>query len=302
MKKVLIAGGSGLVGSRLTDILMDHGYEVWHLSRQGTTGNWVKSIQWDVENQDLDPSKLEGVDYVINLTGAGIADEKWTDQRLKIIRDSRVQSNLLLKNCIAQLNKKPEKFISASAVGYYGFQTSEKIFTEEDSPGNDLLASICLDWEKSADEIADLGIPTAKIRIGIILTDDGGALPRMEEPIRWGVGAALGSGKQYMPWIHIDDICNLFLHIIEKNLEGVYNGVAPNPVNNKEFTNLLAKAMDKRILLPNIPSFILRLILGSRADLILKGSRISCEKVKNSGFTFTFSRLEDALEDLYFTT
>jgi len=302
MKKVLIGGGSGLVGSRLTEMLMDHGYEVWHLSRQKQSDHWIKSIYWDINNSSLDASQIEGVDYIINLAGAGIADEKWSDERIQLIRDSRVKSNLLLKEALEKLEKKPELFISASAVGYYGFHTSEKIYTEEDKPGNDLLASVCEEWEASADQVAETGIPSAKVRIGIVLSDEGGALPKIEEPIRWGVGAALGTGKQYMPWIHIDDLCSIFHYIIEKGLEGTYNAAAPEHINNAEFTDAIAKLLGKRIILPNVPGFALKLFMGGRADLVLEGSRISSDKISEAGFNFSYGKLLPALNDLYFST
>lgn len=301
MKKVAIGGGTGLVGSRLSDILMDMGYQVSQLSRQADQDGWLKKVNWDVANQELDPQELEGFDYIINLAGAGIADEAWTDERIKIIKESRTLSNQLLKDTIEKLDSKPKLFISASAVGYYGFSTSEKIYTEEDEPGKDLLSEICVEWEESADQISDCGVEVAKIRIGVVISDEGGALPKMEEPVRWGVGAPLGSGKQYMPWIHIDDLCNMFVHLIENELGGVYNGVSPYPVTNKEFTYTLAEVLDKHIILPKVPSFALRLFMGGRANLVLEGSRISAEKILKTGFKFTYPKIKEALLDQYMT-
>ncbi len=298
MKKVLIGGGSGLVGSKLTDILMDRGYEVLHLSRSEEKNNWVRSIHWDVEKGELDPKEIEGVDYIINLAGAGIADEKWTEERLEVIKSSRVDSNLLLKETIKSLEKKPELFISASAIGYYGFETTDEIYTEEDEEGNDILAQICKEWEESADKVGELGIAVTKIRIGLVLSDEGGALPRIEEPIRWGVGAALGSGKQYMAWIHIDDLCNIFYHVLENNLSGTFNAVSPKAVTNKEFTQKLAEVMGKRLVLPNIPGFLIKLFMGKRADLLLEGSRVSSEKIRKTDFKFQYGKLDKALKDL----
>lgn len=299
MKKVLIGGGSGLVGSRLTDLLMKKGYEVTHLSRSKQSKSWVKAIQWDVENHQLNFEELEDFDAVINLAGAGIADEAWTEKRKKVIRDSRVNSNLLLKDGLAKLSKKPAFFISASAIGYYGLHTSDQVYKENDPPGNDFLAESCIDWETSADQIAKLGIPTSKIRIGLVLSDEGGALAEMEKPFRWGLGAPLGKGNQGMPWVHIDDLCEIFIYILENKLEGVYNGVAPNGVNNRKFTKVLAKVLDKPLLLPPVPAFIIKLIMGERADLVLKGSLVSCHKIEQAGYNFNYAELESALKEIY---
>lgn len=297
MKKILIGGGSGLVGSRLTDVLMDHGYEVCHLSRSKEPKSWVNTIYWDVDSQELDPKAIEEFDVIINLAGAGIADEAWTDSRKKEIRDSRVNSNLLIKNTLLQLENKPEFFISASAIGYYGMRTLEREFHEDDAPGTDFLSKTCLDWESSAREVADLGIPTAMVRIGLVLSDEGGALTEIEKPVKWGVGAPLGTGKQYMAWVHVDDLSRIFLHILENKLKGVYNGVSPQAITNKEFTYQLAKTLRKRILLPAVPAFILKMIMGDRAQLVLEGSRVSAKKIQDSGFKFEYEELGAALKD-----
>ena len=300
MKKVLIGGGKGLVGSRLTDILMDHGYEVWHLSRTSDPDNWIRTIKWDIENKILDPKEIEGVDIIINLAGAHVADKKWTAERKQQIRDSRVNSTMLLRDVIRQLDKKPEKYISASAIGYYGAVTVDKSFTEEDEAGTDFLAKACIDWENSVREIELLEIPTAIARIGLVLADEGGMLAEVEQAVRWGVGAPFGKGNQIMPWIHIDDLCGIFFHLINQKLTGVYNSVSPNPASNKDFTYLLAKVLGKSILMPGIPPFILKIILGERSDLVLKGSRISAEKIQSAGFKFQHQDLEGAFRDLYF--
>lgn len=297
-KSVLISGGSGLVGSRLTQLLLQKGYQVAHLSRSASEGE-VKTIKWDIEKMELDPSAIEPYDYIINLAGAGIVDESWTEERKKIIQESRTKTVALLARAVAQNTKKPISFVSASAVGYYGLKTSAHFFTEEDSPGDDFLAKTCVKWEESINEVAAMGVPTTTIRIGIVLSADGGALKEMANPIKFGVGAPLGNGKQYMPWIHIDDLCGIFIYAFESKLQGVFNAGAPNQVNNKKFTTSLAKVLGKPLWLPNVPSFIMKLILGSRALLVLEGSRVSCKKVQAAGYKFKFEHLEDALEDIY---
>lgn len=297
-KKVLIGGGSGLVGKRLTEILSTKGYEVSHLSRS-TEGKKTPTIKWSVSKMQLDSTEIEKFDHIINLTGAGIVDEPWTEERKQVLVDSRVKSTQLLAKAIKANSKKPESFVSASAVGYYGFVTSKKIFTEKDEAGTDFLAETCVLWEESTKEIENLGIPTSKVRIGIVLTKEGGALKEMAKPIKFGFGAALGSGQQYMPWIHIDDLCHLFIHAMESKLEGAYNAGAPNQVNNKEFTKILAKVLRKPLWLPNVPAFVMKLILGTRALLVLEGSRVSSTKTENSGFKFKYENLKAALKEIY---
>lgn len=298
-KKVLIAGGSGLVGGRLSQLLLEQSYEVSHLSRSIAKDGKIKTIQWDVKNQQLEHSLLEPYDYIINLSGAGIIDKPWSEERKKEIIDSRVQSTKLLKKALSQNTKKPVAFVCASAIGYYGLTLSDQLYTEEDKPGEDFLAETCLHWEKSADEIHDLGIPTSKIRVGIVLSKDGGALTEMSKPIRLGFGAPLGTGKQYLPWIHIDDLCQLFIHCMENKLNGPYNAGAPNQHSNGQFTKVLAKVLGKPLWLPNVPSFVLRLILGARAEMVLKGIRVSPQRAIDHGFSFKFISLEETLKDIY---
>ncbi|MEQ8910376.1 MAG: TIGR01777 family oxidoreductase [Vicingaceae bacterium] len=300
-KKVLISGGSGLLGKRLSQMLKQRDYSVSHLSRSKTSSmEGVSVIQWDVKNQKLEAEKIKDFDHIIHLAGAGIVDEPWTDKRKKIIEESRTKSAELLVKAVAANTQKPISFVSASAVGYYGFRTLEKEFHEEDQAGHDFLADTCVAWEKSVDVMKELDIPTAKIRIGIILSDKGGALAEMAKPVKMGFGAPLGSGKQYMPWIHIDDLCRIFIQAMEEKWEGAFNGGAPKQVNNKEFTKTLAKVLHKPLWLPNLPAFVMKVILGKRALLVLEGSRVSTEKVKKKGFEFTYPELESALKEIYF--
>ncbi|MCB0803655.1 MAG: TIGR01777 family oxidoreductase [Flavobacteriales bacterium] len=298
-EKVLISGGTGLLGSRLTEILIKKGYHVAHLSRSKNKSTAIETIVWDVNQMQLDPKSIEKYDYIIHLAGAGIVDEAWTEKRKKTIIDSRVNSTNLLKQAIAVNQKKPKAFVAASAIGFYGIITSEHIYTENDQAGKDFLASTCELWEQSSEELKGFGFPISKIRIGLVLSKHGGALKEIAKPVKFGLGAALGSGKQYMSWIHIDDLCQLFIYCFENQKSAVFNGVAPNQMNNKEFTKTLAKVLGKPFFLPNVPSFVLKLILGDRAQLVLEGSRISAEKVKKDGFAYQFEDLETALKDIY---
>jgi len=298
MQRVLISGGSGLVGQRLTQLLQLKAYEVSHLSRSKAKGN-IPTILWDVEKMQINTNELEGFDCIIHLAGAGVMDSRWTSSRKDTIERSRVDSTLLLKNAIEQLNKKPKCFISASAVGYYGLNFNESVYKEEDSPGYDFLAKTCIAWESAIDQVADLGITVSKIRIGLVLTKEGGALEAIAKPIHFGLGSILGSGKQYMPWIHIDDLCHMFIYAFENKLYGAYNGVSGEEIDNRKFTKNLAKILKKPLWLPNAPSFFLKFLLGERADLILKGNRVSSDKIRNEGFEFKFLTLEDALKEIY---
>lgn len=300
--KVLISGGSGLVGTELTAMLVKKGYEVAHLSRSSSSiSPNIKTIVWDVEKMDLNAADIATYDHIIHLAGAGIVDEKWTEERKQVILESRTKSAELLKNAIAQNEKKPESFISASAVGYYGFVTSDHIFKESDNPGNDFLANTCVAWEEAVDEVGQLGINTSKIRIGLVMSEKGGALKEMAKPIKIGFGAALGSGKQYMPWIHIEDLCRIFIHAMEHKLTGAYNAAAPaeNQVNNIVFTKAVAKALKKPLWLPNVPAFVIKIILGKRALLVLEGSRVDSTKIREQGFEFKYEKLNEALEAIY---
>jgi hypothetical protein len=296
-KRVLLGGGSGLVGNRLKELLTKKDYDVWILSR--SSEGKENAIEWDVKKQNLDAEKIQDFDHIINLTGAGIVDEPWTDARKKEIIDSRVKSTELLAKAISQNSKKPESFVSASAVGFYGFVTGEHIFKESDKPGTDFLAETCELWEQSTDSIKKLGIPTALVRIGIVLDKNGGALKEMAKSVKLYAGAALGTGKQYLPWIHIDDLCHMFIHAMENKLEGPFNAGAPNQVNNKTFTKVLAKVLNRPFFLPNVPAFMMKLILGTRALLVLEGSRVSPEKIQQTGFQFKFTELDAALGEIY---
>ncbi len=297
-RKVLISGGSGLLGTRMSSLLSDKGYEVWHLSRSQQSGGYP-TLQWDVINQKLDSTDLEGFHSIMHLSGAGIVDEPWTDKRKKVIISSRVDSTNLLFNKLKQVKNKPRSVICASAIGYYGMKTSEHIYSEKDSPGDGFLAESCILWEKAIDQLNLLNIPVSKIRIGIVLSNKGGALEKMAKPVKLGLGAGLGNGNQYMPWIHIDDLCKLFIHCMEKELSITVNGVSKEQVTNRKFMSILAKTLKRPFWLPNIPAVVLKLVLGKRAQLVLEGSRIAHEKQVEIGFNLSFKKLSDALDDLY---
>ena len=297
METILITGGTGLIGNQLGFLLKNNGYRVTILSRKHTED--PNSYVWDLDTDFIEEKAIKEADYIIHLAGAGIADERWTKKRKKKLIDSRVNSTNLLYKKVAQLNPSLKAFIAASGIGYYGAVTSEKIYAENDKAGADFLATICKLWENESMKFNTLNIRTVILRTGIVLSKKGGALEKISQPIKLGLGAALGSGKQYMPWIHIDDLCKMYLDGIENTkLNGPYNAVAPEQITNKQFTQNVALSLHKKIRLPNVPSFVLKTLLGKMSIILLEGSRVSSEKIVASKFYFKFNLLKEALKDI----
>jgi uncharacterized protein len=297
--KILITGASGLIGKRLTEILSAEGHEISHLGRSGKSTGAVRTFQWDVGKRFIEEGALTNVDIIVHLAGAGIADKPWTKERKREILESRTLSTRLLMQELKRGNHQVNTFVSASAIGYYGFEDEATLLTEEAPPGNDYLAQVVRKWEVEVDHISTLGLRVVKIRTGIVLSAAGGALVEMAKPIRLNVGAPLGTGQQNLSWIHIDDLCLLFRKAIEDpSFSGAYNGVGPYPVTNSEFTKAIAKTLGKPLILPKVPGFVLKLLLGEMADLVLRGSRVSSEKIVSKGFQFKFATVESALSDL----
>lgn len=298
MAKVLITGGTGLVGQHLSKMLLSKGYEVAILGRTKKTGTTIPMFYWDVNKNIIDKEAIKSVDYIIHLAGVNIAGKRWTKNRKQEIIDSRVKSTKLLFNNIDP-NHKLKAFISASAIGYYGIITSNHIFTETDPPANDFLGETCRLWEDSANKFQNQGIRTVKIRTGIVLSIQDGALSKMIKPFKLGFGSALGSGKQFMPWIHIDDLCEIYIKAIEDSeMNGAYNAVAPKHINNIEFSQEITKRLKRPFWSVNIPAFLLKLHLGEMADILLKGSRVSPDKIIASGYNFKNPTLKSALKKL----
>ncbi len=295
---VLITGASGLVGTRLTELLLQKEYQVSHLGRSHKTGA-VPSYVWDVASHKIDPAALEGVDVIIHLAGAGVADQRWTNRRKQEILASRTDSTALLYEILKSGSHDVKTIISASAIGYYGFGLDDTLLTEESNPGDDFLSNVVVNWEKEVDRISSLGIRVVKIRIGIVLSDKGGALTEMARPVQWCVGAPLGTGKQIVSWIHLDDLCTMFIKAVEDlEMKGSYNGVAPHPVSNHEITKAIAKTLHRPLLLPPVPPFVLHALIGEMADIVVNGSKVSSEKIQKTGFKFQFEDLEGALKNL----
>ncbi len=298
MKTVLIGGGTGMIGMRLSHILRDEGYKVHHLSRKADPTAEFPAFSWDLKKGTIDETAVERADYIINLAGAGIADGRWTEKRKKIIIDSRVNSAHLLLKTIQKLDKKPQAYLSSTAIGYYGNRGDERLH-ETDAPGEGFLTESCLAWEKSIHDVSDSGLRTVGLRIGVVLSIKGGALQKMLIPLHFFVATYFGNGRQWYSWIHIDDLCRMFQLAMENDqMSGFYNAVAPQPETDKDFTKILAKAAGKPAVVMPVPSLGLRLIFGEMADTILFSTKVSSEKIEQAGFEFRFPQLKEALEDI----
>ena len=295
MKKVLITGGTGLIGKRLSFLLASKGYEVSVLSRSKSPESKYTTFVWNVKDQFIEEEAFQDLYYIIHLAGAGIADKKWSEKRKKEIIDSRVQSTNLLYNTSKRLKTPLKAFISASATGYYGSATTATIFTETDQPANDFLGKVCRLWEESIFQFKNDKTRTVALRTGIVLSNDGGALKKMKTPLV----TPLGDGKQYMPWIHIDDLCEIYIKAIEdEDFEGAYNAIAPEHITNYSFSKAIAKTFKIPFLPIGAPSFILKIVFGKMATIILNGSRVSTGKIEKTGFKFKFKSLDKASKNL----
>jgi len=299
MNKVLITGGTGLVGSELSSSLKEKGYEVIHLSRTENLNAEFKAYKWNIKEGYIDPKALIGISHIIHLAGANISGGRWTDQRKKVIIESRTLSTSLLLSEVKKHNLQLASFISASATGYYGAVTDEKIYSETDSPAFDFLGEVCRKWEEEIFKFRELGSRTAVLRTGVVLTLKGGALKKLITPVKLGIGTPVGSGEQYMPWIHIKDLCNMYIHALEnETINGAYNAISSEHVTNKEFTKKLAKTVRRPFWPIPVPSFMIKLLFGEMSKIILEGSRVSNEKIKSTGFKFKFTEVKSSLEDL----
>ena len=298
MAQVLIAGGTGLIGQRLSELLQEKAYTVTHLSRRRNMDADFPAYAWDLKEGTIDQEAIEKADYIINLAGAGIADSRWTNARKRLIIDSRVDAAALLKKYIQNHRPNLKAYVSATAIGYYG-ERGDTLLTEEATAGDSgFLAESVRAWEKAIEGVAETGIRTLGIRVGLVLSLKGGALSKMVTPAKLGANTYFGAGKQWYAWVHIDDICRLFIHALEtESMQGFYNGTAPNPVRNKDFAKTLGVVLHRPILIP-APAFGLRLAMGEMADVVLTSARVIPERTSKTGFQFKFPALEGALRDL----
>jgi uncharacterized protein (TIGR01777 family) len=295
---ILITGASGLIGTRLTELLNERQSQVSHLGRS-KKDSVVPSFIWDVKQGTMEAEALNGVDTIVHLAGAGIADKRWTESRKQEIVKSRTRSTRLLYEFLKSNKHSVKVFVTASGMSYYGYGDETQVFTENSPLADDFLADVVQQWEAEADKIAQLGIRVVKMRIALVLSEKGGALKELAVPIKFFAGAPLGSGKQLMSWIHIDDLCRMFIKAIdESGMRGAYNAAGPYPVTNCEMTKAIGKVLGKPVILPGVPPFLLKMLLGEMAEMILKGSHVSADKIIDAGFQFKFPTLSSALEDL----
>ncbi|MHB8206807.1 TIGR01777 family oxidoreductase [Mucilaginibacter sp.] len=298
-KHILLTGGSGLIGMRLTQALLDKGYEVSHLSRNPGNNLKIKTYLWDVSKGKIDEACITGVDTIVHMAGAGVVDKIWSEERKKEVIDSRTKSIGLIYQILRKKNHTVKTIISASATGYYGDRGAE-LLTEESESGNDFLAEVCVKWEAAADEGRGMGLRVLKFRTGIVLDKDGGALPQLANPVKWGVGSPLGSGDQWMSWIHWRDVVKMYVYGIEHAiLSGAYNMTAPNPVTNRQLVKAIAQQLHRPFWAPNVPVFVLKLIMGEMRIAVLESDRTSSKKIEDTGFKFDYPDLSEALKEIY---
>jgi len=294
MQNVLITGGSGLIGQRITTLLEAQGKTVAWLSRSNQS---QKTFLWDVDKGNIDPEAMEWADAIIHLAGAGVADKRWTEERKKLILESRTKSTQMLYKAIEKAEKKPDTFVSASAIGFYGFNTGTALMEESSASGKDFLAEVVIEWESEVKKIESLHLRTVILRIGIVLDKNGGALGEMLKP---PVAAPLGKGDQWMSWIHVEDLARMFVFALEKTtLQGIFNAVSPNPATNYRLTNEAARAKGKPFIGIGVPAFVLNLMLGEMAYMVTGGNRVSSQKIQKAGFDFEFPVLITALKEIF---
>jgi uncharacterized protein (TIGR01777 family) len=300
MQRVLITGATGLVGQEIVKQCHDQNIAVNYLSTSKTKledkANY-KGFYWNPSTGEIDVNCFKDVDVIINLAGATIA-QRWTKANKEVILNSRVEALQLLYNTIKAENISIKQLVSASAIGIYPDSLTH--YYEEDFKDFDdrFLAKVVTSWENEADQFKSLNIKVSKIRIGIVLSEKGGALPQLVKPIRWFVGSALGSGNQWQSWIHIEDIAAIFIYVVKNTIEGTFNGVAPNAMTQKDMVKSIAKVVKRPILLPAVPSFVLKLVLGEMSALVLESQRVSSKKIEDLGFNFKYYQLQPALEDV----
>ena len=297
---ILITGATGLVGQELVSLLLQNGHTVHYLSTSNNklvTNSNYKGFYWNPKTAEIDTDSLADVEVVVHLAGASVA-KKWTKSYKDEIIDSRVLSTKLLFQTLQNTPNQVKQIVSASAIGIYP-DSLTNIYHESDLDIDvSFLGNVVKLWENEVNQFEKLQLIVSKIRIGIVLAKNGGALQEMVKPIQYGVGAAFGSGEQYQSWIHIQDLVAIFYYVIENKLPGIYNGVSPYPVTNTELTKSIAKTLNKPFFLPNIPKFVMQLILGEMHQILFSSQHVSCRKLLDENFQFKFASLDKALNDL----
>jgi|TARA_R110000737_G_scaffold61221_1_gene88280 uncharacterized protein (TIGR01777 family) len=293
MAKIVIAGGTGMIGQRIEKLLLAKNHEVFILTRSPKKAN---HIAWDLENKTIDTLKIEGTNYLINLCGENIGSKRWTKKRKVELHDSRIGTNTFLYEKFKGL-KSLNQFLSASGINCYPLDSIDTPQLEKDAYGSDYLSQLVRAWEESADLFSDDAL-VAKIRISMVLDKEDGALQKLLPLAKWGVLSPMGNGKQWMNWVHIEDVSSAYVFAIENNLDGAFN-LTGQPEKNTDFTKALLKSQGRRLIFPKIPSFVLKMILGEQATIVLDGVKGDNSKLKNLGFTYKFETIESAFTDLF---
>jgi len=294
---VLITGVNGMLAKALA-LELDGEYTLKFLTREVKQEN---AYRWDINLGYIDPEGLKGVNHIIHLAGSPIAEKRWTPERKREIKKSRVDGAQLMHDELQKNNQKIDTFISASAIGYYGAMTTNHIFTEDSPNADDFLGEVCREWERVAHSFKSNHVANKIdiVRFGIVLDRDRGALKKIAAPIRFGLGSGVGTGKQWVPWIHIADLCGMLKFVMTQKEGGTYNAVAPEHVTNNVFTQKVAAVLKRKVILPNIPAFFIRLLFGEMAVVLLTGSRVSSTKITERGFGFKYAKLNDALRNIF---
>jgi uncharacterized protein (TIGR01777 family) len=299
--KILVTGATGLIGRRLSELLVDEGNQVVAFSRRPENAkltSGIKVYRWQPEEGTPPDEAMDGVDALVHLAGESVASARWTDRQKRRIRDSRVLSTRHLVDAIASVTHRPKVLVTASAANFYGINRGDEQLAETSEAGTGFLADVCQAWEKEAIRARDFGLRVAQVRTGVVLSAEGGALKEMLLPFKLGVGGRLGSGRQWFPWIHIDDIIGIFRHaLISSSINGPIIGVAPGIVNNQEFTHTLAGVLHRPDFFP-VPNLALRILLGEMSELLIGCLRLRPQVALDTGYRFRFERLGPALEDL----
>jgi len=297
-KNILLTGGTGLIGIKLTEQLLAKGWQVSHLSRSPGKNPQVKTFLWDVNKGEIDPDCIDGIDIIVHLAGAAIADKRWTDERKKEIIDSRAKAISLIYNLLGTKKHRVNSIVSASAIGYYS-DRGDELQTEDSPPNTDFMGRCCVEWEAAVDDGIKLNLRIIKFRTGVVLSADG-ALKLMAQPIKLYVGSPLGSGNQWVPWIHWQDVVDIYMLGIEnETFTGVYNMVAPNPVTNAQLTKAIAKQLRKPLWAPKVPAFVLKLLMGEMSTIVLGSTKVSAQKIEHAGFKFKYPDIAAALAEIY---
>lgn len=296
MKRVVITGGSGLIGSHLSSLLAGEGYEVVHLTRRVAEGGEYKSYRWDPGAGYCDPGAFRDGDAIVHLAGANIGQWPWTGKRKRDIILSRTETAELVYRMSAGSGRMPSVFVTASGAGFYGSLTTERIYGEDDPAGNDFLAETCLEWEATADMFSSAGVRVVKLRTAVVLAQSGSVLSKMTAPARVGLIIRLGPGNQYFPWIHIEDLCRIYLKALcDSSMTGPYNASAPGHITHDMLMAAVAIERGLPIFLPRVPAWLLKAVLGEMSVILTAGSRLSPEKIQGAGFVFSYPDIASAL-------